>query len=508
MTYSTPLLTSVTYNNRWLILFITLLAFAVRAVGLGWQSLWYDEAFSLAVAGVEWSTFWPALLADAVHPPGYYLLLRTALPLWGQSEFALRFPSLLAGTAAVPLIYQLGRTFGGRRWGAAAALLLALNPFAVWYAQEGRMYSLLLCLTIAGSYAFWRLLKPVRRQAWLGLTLVTALGFVIHYFTFLVSLVQFVYLALHVRRFPQALRWWTLAQVIAFLPFTPWALAVALREGRNFGIGWIHPPGLLDVPLTFSNLAFLLSRPDSLWTWAGLALLVTSTGGAAVWLSAQTQTDSGHPAHSTRSAFLWLSLLLPPLLVWLISLKLPLYVDRQFIITLPALMLLMSAVSLAPPKAARLGVMTLALASAFALTRLWFDPALSKEDWRSAASLVQQAEQPGDALLMRDFQTSIPFGYYYQGALTAQAISLNRDTTPPDALIAGRRRVWLVYRRRFEPTHEVAGARPFTWRDDVEDPVMRTWLAAHQADLRQEITLPGVYLVLYELKENAPVAHQ
>lgn len=491
---------------RWLIVVITLLAFAVRVIGLGWQSLWYDEAFSLVVAGVEWSTFWSALLADAVHPPGYYLLLRVGLALWGQSEFALRFTSLIAGTLAVPLIYQLGRRLGGWRWGMTAALLLALNPFAVWYAQEGRMYSLLLGLTAASSYAFWQLLKRFNWQSWIALTLVMAFGFITHYFAFIVSLVQFVYLALHIRRFPQALRWWTLAQVAAFLPFTPWAWAVATREGRNFGIGWIHAPGLLDLPLTFSNLAFLLSQPASLWTWTGLALFVVSVGGATVWLSSQTQNDSHHPARSTRSTFLWLGALLPPLFVWLISLKLPLYVDRQFIITLPALLLLLSAVSLAPLKTARLSVMTLALVSAIALTRLWFDPALRKEDWRAAASLVQQAEQPTDALLMRDYQTSIAFGYYYQGVLVAQAISLNRDTTPPDELIAGRQRIWLVYRRRFEPTHEVAGARPFTWQDDVEDSAVRTWLLAHQSALRQEVTLPGVYILLYEPAADSTAA--
>lgn len=485
-------------RSPWLVLFITLLAFAVRVIGLGWQSLWYDEAFSLVVAGIEWSTFWPALLADAVHPPGYYLLLRAGLTLWGQSEFALRFLSLMAGTIAIPLIYQLGRSLGGWRWGLTAALLLALNPFAIWYAQEGRMYSLLLCLTIASSYAFWQLLKRFNWQSWIALSLVMAFGFVIHYFAFIVSLVQFVYLALHIRRFPQVLRWWTLAQVVAFLPFVPWALTVALREGRNFGIGWIHPPGLLDLPLTFSNLAFLMSQPGSIWTWVGLAVIVVIGGGAVVWLSPQTQNNSPHPARSTRSTFLWLGMLLPPLFIWLISLKLPLYVDRQFIITLPALLLLLSAVSLAPAKAARFGVILLALVSAGAMMRIWFDPTLLKEDWRAAANLIQQAEQPTDALLMRDYQTSIPFGYYYKGALTAQAISLNRDTTPPDELIAGRGRVWLVYRRRFEPTHEVAGARPFTWRDDVEDPVVKTWLIEHQSALRQEVTLPGVYILLYE----------
>jgi uncharacterized membrane protein len=231
-------------------LVITLSGFALRLAFLGRQSLWYDEAFSLAVARADWPTFWAALLSDGVHPPGYYFLLRAGLIVFGHSEFALRFPSVLAGTLALPLIYQLGRVLGEVRWGLVAALLLAFNPFALWYAQEARMYSLLLCLSVGGAYAFWKLVTRPNPSHWLWLTLVSGLGFLVHYFAFLFSLVQFVYLVVSLRRNYRVLRWWVAAQAAAFVFFLPWAVAIVTREGRNFGIGWIHPPTLIDLPLT------------------------------------------------------------------------------------------------------------------------------------------------------------------------------------------------------------------------------------------------------------------
>jgi len=265
------------------ILAITLFGFALRLAFLGRQSLWYDEAFSLAVARADWPTFWAALLSDGVHPPGYYLLLRGGLALFGAGEFGLRFPSVLAGTLAVPLTCQLGRALGSRRWGLAAGLLLSLNPFALWYAQEARMYSLLLCLSVAGGYAFWRLAVRPDLRRWLGLAFVSALSFGIHYFAFVLSLAQFVYLVASLRRTHRVLRWWVAAQAAAFLTFLPWAVAIVTREGRNFGIGWIHPPAVLDPPLTLSNLALALSDPSRVWTWAGLALIV---GTAAIGVKA------------------------------------------------------------------------------------------------------------------------------------------------------------------------------------------------------------------------------
>ncbi len=140
----------------------------------------------------------------------------------------------------------------------------------------------------------------------------------------------------------------------------------------------------------------------------------------------------------------------------------------------------------------------LAVVSAFACLRLWLDPHFLKEDWRAAASYVQAGEKPGDALVMRDFQTGIPFGYYYRGELKAQAAAINQQIRPLDELVDGADRLWLVYRRPFEATHELAASRPFRWQDDRE-PSIRTWLAAHQAALAHEETFPGVYVMLYQL---------
>ena len=53
------------------------------------------------------------------------------------------------------------------------------------------------------------------------------------------------------------------------------------------------------------------------------------------------------------------------------------------------------------------------MVSAIASARLWIDPELTKEDWRTAATYLRSVEEAGDTLVMRDLQTSIPFNYYY-----------------------------------------------------------------------------------------------
>ena len=483
-------------NPTTVCLLLTLLAFVLRLTGLTRYGLWYDETFSQIVSTTNWDVFWIALLSDAVHPPGYYLLLRVTIPLIGDSEFALRFISVAAGTLAVPLIYQLGRILGNKSWGLAAALLLTINPFALWYSQEARMYSLLLPFAIATSYAFWRFAQHATWTRWLWLTLLLAGGFALHYFAFFLSLIQFVYIVFDLRRTFPIIRRWILAQFAAFIPFAFWALAVANREGGTFGIGWINPVSPLDIPLTLPNLAFVLA--DSLWAWAGLILLLVAI--VAGYFAIKQLRFRPRKAMMAAFKFLLIWLILPPILVWAMSLKLPLYVDRHLIIILPALLLLASMAVISKSNLAYGLVLGLAIVSIVGCVRLFLDTNFAKEDWRGAAAYIVATEEPGDALIMQNFQNQLAFSYYYNGNLELETSVVNQDITPMETLSEGHKRAWVVYRRPFEPTHALAGSQPFTWRNDP-DPVNLNWLQARESSIIEEITLPGVHIVLLNLSQ-------
>ena len=53
---------------------------------------------------------WEGIRNIEPNPPLYYFVLRGAMALWGRSEFATRYVSVLSGVLAVPLVYQFGRT--------------------------------------------------------------------------------------------------------------------------------------------------------------------------------------------------------------------------------------------------------------------------------------------------------------------------------------------------------------------------------------------------------------
>ena len=157
-----PVLTLARYN--WAMVAIVLLAAAVRLPWLTTQSIAFDESFSLVVALADWSILFGALLNDGVHPPLFYMIHKVVLEMWGTTAFGQRFSAALFSLICLPLLYWSGRSIFDQRVGVLGALLVALNPLHVWFAQEARMYSLLSALALISMTVFWQVVRTHRRR--------------------------------------------------------------------------------------------------------------------------------------------------------------------------------------------------------------------------------------------------------------------------------------------------------------------------------------------------------
>lgn len=117
-------------------------AVALRFIGLGRADLWTDEIQTLHAIRLGWGELVRERL-QAGHAPLYFLAEKAWCSLAGESQFALRVPSALAGVALlIPAWSMLRRLLGesGAWWGTA---LLALHPLFVELSREARMYPLL-----------------------------------------------------------------------------------------------------------------------------------------------------------------------------------------------------------------------------------------------------------------------------------------------------------------------------------------------------------------------------
>ena len=143
---------------------ICLLAMGIRLYGIAPLSVWFDEG--IAINAASQPNLWAVMTADPTNPPVYYLLLHLGIRLFGDSEFALRWCSLMIGLLVIPLGYLLGQALFNRRAGVWAALLMAVSPPLWWASREVRMYGLMAVLMCILALAWWRLIKHPTRRVW------------------------------------------------------------------------------------------------------------------------------------------------------------------------------------------------------------------------------------------------------------------------------------------------------------------------------------------------------
>ncbi|MCY3780741.1 MAG: glycosyltransferase family 39 protein [Chloroflexi bacterium] len=228
-----------------LLLAILLLATAVRFHRLGEQSLWYDEGVAYAHSLRTLPELIP-LLQRNVHVPAYFTLLSWWQDLTGSSEFALRALSALFSIVSVAWTYALGKRLFHPGAGLAAAALVALNSFSIYYAQEARMYAMLAAIAGGSMWLFVGLHVSPPKRRWLSvivLGLLNGLGLYTHVAYALIILAQAVLAAIwlglsHYRaRQDQGLTnhavtlliQFALSNLLTLLLFAPW-LPVSLQQ--------------------------------------------------------------------------------------------------------------------------------------------------------------------------------------------------------------------------------------------------------------------------------------
>ena len=124
-----------------ILLALRLLGFWLRVQNLDAFSFWTDEGLTPARSGYPIAQILrneiviQGYVSTDTHPPLYYLIIHVTRQLFGLSDFAFRYPSVLFGVLLIPLLYQLGRRMGGRTLGLIVALLAASNPLQVYYGQ-------------------------------------------------------------------------------------------------------------------------------------------------------------------------------------------------------------------------------------------------------------------------------------------------------------------------------------------------------------------------------------
>lgn len=270
------------------------IAAATRLTFLGQESYWYDEIWVVKQVRASLPDLLENLARSDVHPPLYPALLWGWTRLFGEAEWVTRAMSALFGTTSVAGLYLLGRSLYDRSTALLAALLLALNPFAIDYSQESRAYSMLLMFGVFASFALvhWSEAPRSWRRGTAYLTLAACLAYSHVFGTFLL-----IAHGAAVLLFVPALRLRMLLTGAAVaLAFTPW-LPVVLGQVERVNQGFWIPPLAFSSPVEWVSV------------WAGYSPALALIGIALVADGSTQRADAfvdGTTFRAHRRAFLWL----------------------------------------------------------------------------------------------------------------------------------------------------------------------------------------------------------
>ncbi len=206
--------------------------------------LWLDEALSVNIARLPLADI-PAALRHDGSPPLYYLLLHAWTRLFGAGDVAARSLSGVLSIAALPVMWAAGRRAGSRATAWAALILFASSPFAIRYATEARMYSLVMLLFLLGYLALGRALERPTPSRLAAVSVLTGALLLSHYWAVYLFVLVLGLLLYRTRRGPRpaAARRALVAVLGGAVLFLPW-LPTVLFQLAHTGTPWATRPAV------------------------------------------------------------------------------------------------------------------------------------------------------------------------------------------------------------------------------------------------------------------------
>lgn len=410
------------------LLAILFAATALRFYQLDHKSLWGDEIAQVRRSSIELLR----ILDEYRAPPRFFLpfVLEHFARRIGTDEFWLRLPSTLASVLAVAVMFCAARRLIGRAGAVAAALLIAVAPYQIWYAQEARMYAAHTLYTLLSLYYFLALVRSPNPVNAFGLFLANTLAVYNHLFGVMPILSEsvialglgaqwFLRRGSHVEnRAPEAkLPSWIfpmgasfLATALVAIPLVPGTLPVLLRSGERppdlefpfaepfqftptFAVELLRSYGLdagTDWRLGVSVLlcligivSLLLSKRQAAWVtlaWIGVPLALLSLS---------------HPRHEVSPRYL--IFLQPVYLIWIAQGALTIGQAVERWARARCVTLTRSAQNAFRVSAIAIGIFALGVIVAPPLTALYARAKIN--DWRALSRYLNTHAEPGDLII-------------------------------------------------------------------------------------------------------------
>jgi mannosyltransferase len=395
------------------------------------------------------------VIAEDVHIPLYHTLLHLWQSYLGSGVAGARLLSLILFVVSIPIIYILTQSAYKRHSVSMfATLLVAISPFLNWYANEVRMYTLLILLVVSNQYFFLRIYRKNDKFAYIGFAITSLLGIYTHYFFSAYLLINAVFFLATKSKFKKGTFKKFIFIVIGIgLAFLPWVLFVISRGAASNTKPLLLTPTTVDLFNTFTQ--FMVGfQPDTINTliislWPLLVILL--------FLLLKRQTR----AHQFETLYFITIAFAPLITIFMFSLVVrPFFVSRYLAFAIPSLYILLSHLITLYGK--RLQNIFKVLLVVFMIlgftTQLESRQSPVSENYKEAVEYINSNISYQDVFIVSAPFTIYPVEYYYNGDTPIQTLPIwdrtqfgqippfDENTLPDEveALTANKAEAWVL----------------------------------------------------------------
>lgn len=224
------------------------------------ESVWFDEAYTLALIKHDFAEI-SAILAKDMHPPLYFLTLKTFCSVFGYSLICTKIFSFIGWLSTL----VLGITVIRRRYGESASVIYQLSfvalPYSLYFCAQQRAYTwCMFFVTLTALYALY-FIKNGKTSSALLLSISAAFASYNHFYAALSAGLMLAYVSVYAlltkKRFLSIL-FSDLLFVALLLPYSITLIGQVKNAVSDFWLSGIEPLSVVIFGISAAIVALSL----------------------------------------------------------------------------------------------------------------------------------------------------------------------------------------------------------------------------------------------------------
>lgn len=392
------------FQNFIIPLLLFLLNFLLKIIYLDGRDIAGDEPFSIFYAQKNLPDI-VQMLKSENNPPLHFFLLHYWIRLFGISAFSVRFLSLLFSSLTSTMLFKIGNKFFDLKTGVTAALIFTFSTMHIYFSHEARVYPLFALLTSLSLLFYLQIIAhPDEKRGYAFLLLSNILLIYSHYFGFFVVFVELVGI-LFIKNKSKVFKKLAIVFILLIVSYIPNIAIFANRFLESRSGTWVTAP---EIGQSYGFLNLFINGKYNMMVFL---LIVIASGIILLYqkkILERIKFLSGNIF--IKIIFIWF--VIPYFLMFIISFKLPMFIDRYILYTsIPFYLIIAVALNYFVEKRNyRIAAITLFIVSLIYTVNLNPD---NNRRLKEAVEKVKELKKENDAVIISPNYADLGFTYYY-----------------------------------------------------------------------------------------------